>query len=93
MSEITEKLKSKFSRSQNGEIIMNIILGIWTVAACICFMTDVIAEHAVIIVFAITGFVIIAIDGYFLVAVYYYKRKLRKQIETEGIVPNRRDID
>lgn len=86
MSEILNKLEKKLSRSQNGEIISNITLGIWVIVGCVCFLTDVIKIHAVMIVFAITVFIIIAVDGYFLFASFYYRRKIKRQKQKEGFV-------
>ncbi len=86
MSEISEELKLKLSRSQKGEIISNIILGVWAIATCICFIADVVKIPAVMIVLGITAFIIAVVDGYFIIAVFYYKSKIRKQNQKDGVI-------
>ncbi len=86
MSEILNKLELKLSYSQRGELIMNIILGVWAVIICICFIADVIKIHAVMIALGITALIIAVIDGYFIIAVFYYKNKIKKQKLKEGYV-------
>lgn len=86
MSEISEKLKLKLSRSQKAELILNIILAVWAIVTFVCIMADVAKIHAVIMAIGITGFLITVIDGYFIFAVFYYKRKIFKQNQKDGII-------
>lgn len=86
MSETLKKLESKLSRSNDGELILNIILGVWALVGCVCFITGVIKIHAVMIVMAIIGVLVIAVDGCFIIAIFYYKNKIKTQKRKEGCI-------
>lgn len=86
MSKISERLKLKLIRSQKGELIASIIFGVWGIIGSIFYIADIERIPAVMIVLGITAFLIAVIDGYFIFSVFYYKRKIRRQNQEDGVI-------